>query len=304
MFLVGTPVFNTGERRQPSLAGSIPVRLRCRSTHVPRSEACAARRAGKKPVKARRSSRAARYAWGSRGLPRAPAVPRPSRASETSQAPCGRGGTTRRSAASAWAARKRSRPTASSSSGRRWTYTRSVTATEACPSQRLITAKGDPGLEPERRAGVTQIVESHAGPGGVGEPCSLERRIEVSATDVVRVEGLVGVEAVPVPVPVPVLAVAEQLRVRVTGVRVAGEESCELAKEDLVQHGHLTNRPLGLRGPDDPPTLLSVPADGSPRRQQVRAGRCPSQTGRDNATILIPAVPDGAATSESRYCRR
>ena len=28
MFLVGAPVFNTGERRHPSLAGSIPVRLR------------------------------------------------------------------------------------------------------------------------------------------------------------------------------------------------------------------------------------------------------------------------------------
>ena len=28
VFLVGTPVFNTGERRYPSLAGSIPVRLR------------------------------------------------------------------------------------------------------------------------------------------------------------------------------------------------------------------------------------------------------------------------------------
>ena len=27
-FLVGVPVFNTGERRYPSLAGSIPVRLR------------------------------------------------------------------------------------------------------------------------------------------------------------------------------------------------------------------------------------------------------------------------------------
>ena len=28
VFLVGAPVFNTGERRYPSLAGSIPVRLR------------------------------------------------------------------------------------------------------------------------------------------------------------------------------------------------------------------------------------------------------------------------------------
>jgi hypothetical protein len=28
VFLVGAPVFNTGERRHPSLAGSIPVRLR------------------------------------------------------------------------------------------------------------------------------------------------------------------------------------------------------------------------------------------------------------------------------------
>jgi len=28
VFLVGVPVFNTGERRHPSLAGSIPVRLR------------------------------------------------------------------------------------------------------------------------------------------------------------------------------------------------------------------------------------------------------------------------------------
>ena len=35
---------------------------------------------------------------------------------------------------------------------------------------------------------------------------------------------------------------------------------------------------------------VSRPADGSLRRQQVRAGRYSSQTGRENATILIPAI--------------
>lgn len=35
-FLVGAPVFNTGERRYPSLASSIPVRLRFGSMHLRR----------------------------------------------------------------------------------------------------------------------------------------------------------------------------------------------------------------------------------------------------------------------------
>ena len=59
----------------------------------------------------------------------------------------------------------------------------------------------------------------------------------------------------------PMLATVEQSRLLVTGVRMAGEEVRELGKEDLVQHGHFTDRPLGLGGPDDPPPPLSVPGE-------------------------------------------
>jgi hypothetical protein len=37
------------------------------------------------------------------------------------------------------------------------------------------------------------------------------------------------------------LAAVEQSRLLVTGVGMTGEEVRELCKEDLVQHGHLTN---------------------------------------------------------------